>query len=93
LSAQSLAGDVAEDADVAALLGQAAHDLHAAEQQQIVHHAHQARLAGHRDILGRHDDLAIVIAQPRQRLVIAQLALRQADHRLQIKIDAILFEA
>ena len=42
LVGQCVAGNIAEDADVAVLLGQAAHDLHAAEQQQIVHHAHQA---------------------------------------------------
>ena len=92
LVGQGVAGNVAEDADVAALLGQAAHDLHAAEQQQIVDHAHQARLAGDLHILGRHDDLAVLVAQARQRFVIAQLALRQADDGLQIKIDAIFFQ-
>ena len=35
------------------------------------------------------DDVALLGAQPRQRLVVAHLALRQRDDRLQIKIDAV----
>ena len=90
---QRVAGDVAEDADLAALLRQAPHDLDAAEQQQIVHHAHQPGWRRHLDILGRHDHRAVLGAQPRQRLVIAQLALRQADDGLQVQIDAVFFQA
>ena len=90
---QRVAGDVAEHADLAALLGQAAHDLDTAEQQQIVHHAHQSGGRGDLDILRRHDHRAVFGAQPRQRFIEAQLALRQADDGLQIEIDAVFFQA
>ena len=75
------------------LLDQAAHDLHAAEQQQIVDHAHQPGRFGDLDVLRRHDQRTVFGPEPRQRLVEAQLALRQADDRLQIEIDAVFFQA
>ena len=49
-------------------------------------------LPRHLHILGGHDDRAVLVAQARQRFIIAQLALRQADDRLQIEIDAIFFQ-
>ena len=43
-------------------------------------------------ILRRHDDRPVFGAQARQRLVEAQFALRQADDRLQIEIDAVFLQ-
>src|SRR6185437_7425257 len=87
-----VAGNVAEDADVALLLRQTAHNLYAAEEEQVVDNRHQALRRGELDVLGRHDDRSVFAAQARQRLIEAQLALRQADDRLEIEIDATLFE-
>ena len=74
LIGQRVGGDVAENANAAALVGQTAHDLDAAEQQKIVHHAHQAGGASHFHILQRHDHRAVFGAQPRQGFVVAQLS-------------------
>ena len=89
---QRIAGNVAEHADFAALLHETPHDLHAAEQQQIVDHRHQAHGRSHFHILRRHDEGAVFGAQARQRLVEAQLALRQAHDRLEIEVDAVFLE-
>ena len=89
---ERIAGDVAEDRDLFGLHRQAADDLHAAEQEQVVHHAHQPRGGSHFHVLRRHDHRAVFGAQARQRFVIAQLALRQADDGLQVEIDAVFFQ-
>ena len=39
-----------------------------------------------------HDDRAVFGTEPRQRLIKTQFALRQADDRLEIEIDPVLFE-
>ena len=68
---QGVARDVAEDADLARLGREPPHHLDAAEQQKIVHHAHQASRSRHLDILRRHDHRAVFGAQARQSFVIA----------------------
>ena len=82
------ADDVAEQADLAVLELKAAHHLHAAEQQQLVDLRHQPAGFGGVEELGRLQHGAIGGAQPGERLVVADLALRQRDDRLQIEIDA-----
>jgi hypothetical protein len=82
--------DVAEDADPALLLRQPAHDLHAAEQQEVVDGGDQARRLGDRQVFRRHDHPARGVAQPRVALVIGRAPLRQADHRLQVEVDAVV---
>ena len=89
---QRVLRDVAEHRDVAGLLRQAAHELDAAKEQQIVDDRHEAGGCGDLDVLRRHDDAAVGRAQTRQRFVEAHLALRQADDRLKVEIDAVLFE-
>ena len=86
---QRRGADIAEQADVAALELQAARHLHAAEQQQVVDLRHQADAFGVFDEIAGRDDVAFLGAQARQRFVVAHLALRQRDDRLQIEIDAV----
>jgi hypothetical protein len=66
---------------------QAAHHLHAAEQQKLVDLRHQPPASAARGN-SRAQHGAIRGAEPRERLVVADLALRQRDDRLQIEIDA-----
>ncbi|MFT3809480.1 MAG: hypothetical protein QM698_06130 [Micropepsaceae bacterium] len=82
--------DIAEDADIALAGGEAADELHRTEQQQIVDRRHQPRLFGDGQILRRHDGAPVGGAQTRQRFVEFQLALRQADDRLHMQIDAVV---
>src|SRR5512137_167280 len=89
---QRVARYIAEHTDVALLLGEAAYDLHAAKKQKIVDDRHESGRRGDLDILRRHDDRAVFGAQARQGLIEAQLALRQADDRLEIKINAVLLQ-
>ncbi len=86
---QRRAGDVAEQADLAVLGREPPHHLHAAEHHQVVDRRHQPAGLGRREEAVRLDQRAVVAAQPRQRLVVAHLALRQRDHRLEIKVDAV----
>ena len=83
--------DVAEDADLAVLLGQAAHDLHAAEQQQVVDGGDQAararRRSGIRPASSPGRSRRAGARSSRRRLV---APLRQADDRLQVEVDAVL---
>jgi hypothetical protein len=60
-----------------------------AEDHEIVDAGHQPRRFRIVDEVGRGDDLALVRAQPRQRLVAADLALRQSDYRLQMEVDPV----
>ena len=46
-------------------------------------------LVGRIEEIVRHQQRAVVGAQPRQRLVVAHLALRQRDDRLEIEIDPV----
>src|SRR5690242_7965951 len=89
---QGVAGDVAENTDVALFLREAAHDLHRTGQQENVDNGHQAGRRSELDVLRRHDHRSVFSAQSRQRLVETQCALRQADDRLQIEIDAAVFQ-
>ena len=50
---------------------------------------HQPAGVGAVEEVGRSVDLAVVGAQPRQRLVVAHLALRQRDDRLEIEVDPV----
>ena len=83
------AGEIAEQADVAVLEQQPPHHLHAAEHHQIVDLRHQSAAFRQRHEVGREQHLAGLGAQPRHRLVVADLALRQRHDRLQIEVDAI----
>ena len=86
---QRRARKIAEHADLAVLEQQPAHHLHAAEHHQIVDLRHQAAGFGLGDEVGRQHHVAALGAQPRHRLVVAHLALRQRHDRLQIEVDAI----
>ena len=82
--------EIAEQADLAVLEQQPPHHLHAAEHHQIVDLRHQAGAfapCGMKSAAG--SDLAGLGAQPRHRLVVADLALRQRHDRLQIEVDAV----
>ncbi len=81
--------DIAEQPDVPVLEQQPAHHLHAAEDHEVVDLRHQAGAFGLRNERSRVHHLAALVAQPRYRLVVAHLALRQRDDRLQIEIDTI----
>ena len=84
--------DVAEHADVLVADHQPAQHLHAAEHHDVIDLAHQAGgFRGGDEIVGGQD-LVLVVAQPRHRLVEAHLALRQRHHRLQIDVDAVGFD-
>jgi hypothetical protein len=85
-------GDVAEHRDIAGPLCQPAHDLDAAEEQQIVDHRHEPGGCCDLDVLRRHDDAAIGRAQARQGFVEAHFPLRHTDDGLKIKVDAVLLE-
>ncbi len=90
LIAQRGQRDVAEDGDLAILARQPPYDLHAAEQQQIVDRRHQAFRLGDAEILSGHKDLPGLVAQARKALVEDGAALRQADHRLQVEVHAVV---
>ena len=80
-------GNVAEDADAAVALGEAADDLHAAEYQEVVHRAHQVGAAGGVQEIGWQDQRAIGAAQAREALIEGDAALRQRHDRLQVQVD------
>ena len=82
-------GDIAEQADVAVLELEPAHHLHAAEQQHVVDPRHQPAGLGRVEEFGRLQHGAVLGPQPGERLVVADLALRQRHDRLQIEIDAV----
>ena len=81
--------EIAEQADIAVLEQQPPHHLHAAEHDEIVDLRHQAGALRQRDEIGGLQHVAGLGAQPRHRLVVAHLALRQRHDRLQIEVDAI----
>ena len=74
---------VAEQADLAVLGREPPHHLHAAEHHQIVDRRHQPAASAWLEEIVRREQRAVVVAQPRQRLVVAHLALRQRDDRLE----------
>ena len=80
---------VAEDAYLAILSRQAAHDLGAAEQQQVVDGGQQALALGHRQVFGGHHDPVGRVAQAGEAFVEDGPALGQGDDRLQIEVDAV----
>ena len=90
---QDRSREIAEQADIPVLDQQAAHDLHAAEDHEIVDPRHQAGALRRRDEVGRRQHLAGLAAQPRQRFVVADLPLRQRHDRLQVKVDAVGLDA
>ena len=69
---------------------QAAHDLGAAEQQQVVDGGDQTLALGHRQVFGGHHHPAGAVAQAGEALVEDGAALGQGDHRLQVEVDAVL---
>jgi hypothetical protein len=79
----------AEHTNVAVLEHKPAHDRDAAEDQEIVDLRHQSGAFGERDEVARVQYLTGLAAQPRRRLVVADLAVRQRDDRLEIEIEAI----
>ncbi len=85
-------GDVAEDADLAVLPRQTAHDLGAAEQQQVVDGGDQALALGDGQIFGRHHHAVGRVAQAGEALVEDGPALGQGDDRLEVEVDAVLGE-
>ncbi len=81
--------DVAEHSNLAVFRQQPARHLDAAEQHEMVDLRHQAgRLRVGEEVDGR-DDFAVAGPQPRHRLVVAPLALRQRDDGLQIEVKPI----
>ncbi len=89
LIAQGSQRDITEDADAAVLLGQAANNLHATEQQQVIDGGDETFGIRHGQILGRHQHAAGGITQARERFVENGFALGQGDDRLKIEIDAV----
>ncbi len=87
--AQGDARDVAEQADVLVAHQKPAQHLHAAQQDGLVDPRHRAGFFRDLDEVGRGDDVVVAIADPRHCLIVAHLALRQRDHRLQMQVDAI----
>ena len=79
--------EIAEYADLALLQQQPTDDLHAARGGTVIDLWHQRRSFGIRQEVGRGDKLAGLGLEPGQRLVIAQFALWQGHHRLQVKFD------
>ena len=84
-----LGDDIAEQSDLAIFQQQPAQHLHAAEQHQVVDLRHQAGGFGMARKSAGRMSVPCVGAQPGHRFVIAHLALRQRQDRLQIEIDAI----
>ena len=80
---------VAEQPDLAVLGRQPPHHLHAAEHHQIVDRRHQPAVFRIAEEIFRREQRAVLVAQPRQRLVVAHLALRQRDDRLEKEVDAV----
>ena len=82
--------DIAEHADALVPLRQPPHDLHAAEQQQVVDYAQQVRPLGGRQEFRRHDDATVGAAQPGEAFVETCAALRQVHDGLQVQVDTVL---
>ncbi len=90
--AQRRGGHVAEHADILVAHHQPAQHLDTAQHHHVVDAPNQAAGFGHTDEIVGGDDLILVVAQPRHRLVVAHLALRQRHHRLQIDIEPIFLD-
>ena len=90
LVAQARQRDVAEDANLALGLGQAAHDLHAAQKQHVVDGGdHPAGFRSGQVLCGHHHPAAL-IAQAGIALVIHRPPLRQIDDGLEVEVDPVL---
>ena len=85
-------GDVAEHADILVAHHQPAQHLHAAQHHHVVDPSDQPGGFRDRDEIVGGENLVLVVAQPRHRLVEAHLALRQRHHRLQIDVDAVFLD-
>ena len=83
---------VAEDADLAVLTGQTAHDLGAAEQQQVVDGRDQTFALGDRQVFGGHHHPVVGGAQTGEAFIEDGPALGQGNDRLQVEVDAVLGE-
>ena len=87
--AQRRRRNVAVEGRIVVPLLAAPDQLHTSEQQHVVDGAYQSGAFGNVDILARTDDIAVGIANARVALVEALAALRQADDRLQVDVDAV----
>ena len=88
--AQGRRGDVAEYADLLVADHQPAQHLHAFQHHHVIDPPDQPGGFRNLDEIVGGENLILVVAQPRHRLVEAHLALRQGHHRLQIDIDPVL---
>ena len=91
-SVRVAAATIAEQPDVAVLEQQPAHHLDAAQHAQTVELRQQRTGFGKREEVRRGDDFAVTGIEPRYRLVVAHLALRQRDDRLEIKVDPLVLD-
>ena len=89
---QRRGGKIAEQADVAVLEQQTTHHLHASQHRQVVEFRQQRTGFGIGQEIRRGDDFAVAGVEPRHRLIVAHLALRQGHDRLQIEIDPLRFD-
>jgi hypothetical protein len=85
-------GDVAGDPGVAAPNRDMARDRGHALQHPAVEIGHAALPLEHGKELGRDEQRVLVEAQPNQGLVEADLALRQAHHRLQMNFEPVFLD-
>ena len=83
---------VAEHADILVAHHQPAQHLHTAQHHGMIDPSDQACALGDADKIVGGQNLVLVVAQPRHRLVVAHLALRQRHHRLQIDIEPVLLD-
>jgi hypothetical protein len=83
---------VAEHADILVADHQPAQYLNTAQHHGVIDASDQAGTLGGADEVLRHQDLVLVVAQPRNCFVVAHLALRQRHHWLQIDVEAVLLD-
>ena len=79
--------DVAEHADVLVAHHQSPQHLDTTQHHHVIDLADQPAGFGGGDEIVGGENLVLVVAQPRHRLVEAHLALRQRHHRLQVDIE------
>ena len=90
---QRVARKIAEEPHLQLVPAHPAHKLDAPEQQEIVDGRDQALGGGYLQVLLRQNDRAIFVADAAEDFVVANLALGQANHRLQIQIHPIFFQS
>ena len=88
----SVAAETLQHADVLVAHHQPAQHLHTAQHHHVIDAPDQPAGFGRADEIVGGENLVALVAQPRHRLVIAHLALRQRHHRLQIEIEPVFLD-